>query len=401
MNKLVLVDRDLIYVDLILANTDCEIAVLVIDNANQDRVRLMDNSRIMRICTVAELDNLNSVDGLDFSIINKCKAIQLLTENAMTRYTDDYNERKYRYYMGLSFWYRIFSSEDISCVLIDGLIHGFIYDGVLSGIAKEYDIPVYTLNRWGIHTYERSLFCENTRKHVELYNNKRLSRVEDYYIDGDRDVLNCSNGYRYWGNYSVLSRVAREISYKLGGMIFVEFLYRIKNKSLWENFMMGSSGFSVTFFDKVYSLYKMKRIAAYLNGMEKKYTLECNYIYFSLHFEPEGSIQTRCTLENQLICIKMLSEALPAGFKIYVKEHPHQFLLNDYSFYSCYVPGAEKFKTKYFYKKLRSMENVEIISHEYSAKEMISKAKAVASLVGSCFFEAIVAKKPIWSYVKI
>lgn len=398
MKKIVLVDRSLIYVDLILSKTDCEIAVLIIDNSSQDISNLVNNKRIGKIYTVAELDNWDSVQGLDFSIIQKCKAVQLLAENAMTRFTSDYNERKYRYYMGLSFWYRIFDSIAIDCVLIDGLLHGFIYDGVLAGIAKEYDVPVYTLNPWGINTYEKSIFCENTREHVELHNNKELSSVEEYYIDGKRNVLNFYNINLNKNRASTFREKIRDISYTLGGMIFCDFLYEIKNNLLLSKRGMCSSGIEVSFFDKLYSIYKMKKIKRYLTNIEKEVNLECDYIYFSLHFEPEGSIQTRCTLENQLVCIKMLSDALPSGYKIYVKEHPHQFLVNNKSFYSCYVPGVERFKSKYFYERISAMKNVEIVSHKYSAKRLIEKSKAVASLVGSCFFEAINAKKPIFLF---
>lgn len=66
MKKIVLVDRSLIYLDLILSKTDCEIAVLIIDNSSQDISNLVNNKRIGKIYTVAELDNWDSVQGCNW-----------------------------------------------------------------------------------------------------------------------------------------------------------------------------------------------------------------------------------------------------------------------------------------------------------------------------------------------
>ena len=64
------------------------------------------------------------------------------------------------------------------------------------------------------------------------------------------------------------------------------------------------------------------------------------FFYYALHFEPEGSIQTRVTMESQLTIIKLLSECIPEGYFLYVKEHPWQFRLNN-DLFSYYIYNVE------------------------------------------------------------
>ena len=102
-------------------------------------------------------------------------------------------------------------------------------------------------------------------------------------------------------------------------------------------------------------------------------------------------------LESQLVIIKMLSETLPEGWYLYVKEHPAQFdINNDTSYYHMY--DMPLFKTKKFYKKISSMSNVKVIQHSTKSVDLIRGSQAVASIQGTVLLESVLEKKPMLAF---
>ena len=101
-------------------------------------------------------------------------------------------------------------------------------------------------------------------------------------------------------------------------------------------------------------------------------------------------------LKSQLIAIKMLSEALPPGWVLYVKEHPHQFLLNkaELSMDYCIIT-ANKYKNRAFYDKIKSMKNTILIDPLMSSSHINQSAMAIATFNGTVAIEATKLKKPI------
>lgn len=116
-------------------------------------------------------------------------------------------------------------------------------------------------------------------------------------------------------------------------------------------------------------------------------------VYF-LHVEPEAFIQINTIFESQLAVIKMLSETLPTGWKLYVKEHPAQFDVNsDLGYY--HMVDMPRFKTKEFYKKIASMPNVELVDINVKSEVLVENAQAVSSILGTVFFESVLKNKPV------
>ena len=398
LKNLILVDRALEFVDCILQNPEICILVLVIDNEKQDIEKYKKHKQISSIYTVAALDNLNSTRGLDFPFIRKCKGTQLRAENAMMRFETDYNDKKYRYYMGLAFWHTIFEENTIDTVLISGMTHGFNYDGVLLGVAEHYNASVYSSNILGIHRGTVFLFDHKRHQPIVLRNEKKIASISEYLIEGNHDVLNIS--FDNDENVEVSSRIKRlknfllKQVYRLFGYYGRATLLAIIQGTLFSERQICSSGFKMSLYDTLKCYYRILSTQRYLKKKAVKANLDEKFIYYPLHFEPEATTQTKTTLESQLVIIKMLSECLPPGWKLYVKEHPHQYRLNNDLFYY-YVINGDLFKTKRYYERICSLPNVVLVCSSYSGHEMVNKSQAVASINGSVLLEAVQMETPI------
>lgn len=398
MRNIILVDRSLSFIDGILQNTNNKIVVLVIDNDQQNITKYLADSRIEYIYTVAELDMLNSTKGLDFSFIRACKGVQLKAENAMMRFEKDYSEKKYRYYMGLAFWKNIFQEHNVDLVFVSGISHGFIYDGVLLGVALQYNVPAYSLNTIGISRWYAFIFDHNKNTIIQLKNKKYILETEYYLKDGEYDVLalpfDGDPEAREGKPVNGVKKTIYKKIYRLFGYYGVEFFSALKNGSIFLKKQICSSGFKASLYEILESCYKIHFIRRYLDRCEVEVDLSEKFVYYPLHLEPEASTQTRMTLEAQIVIIKMLSECLPYGWKIFVKEHPHQYHMNNKRAYYLFLNG-ELFKSKRYYNRILSIPNVVLVSRNYDTMKLIENSQAVANLAGSVLLETVAFKKPI------
>lgn len=398
MKNLILIDRALELVDDILQDPQICIVVLVIDNERQEIEKYRNHRQIQSIYTVAELDNLDGTQGLDFPFIRKCKGAQLRAENAMLRFEIDYSDKKYRYYMGLAFWHTVFEENAIDIVLLSGATHGLNYDGILLGVAEHYHTAVYSLNTVGIHRWAAFLFDHKRNQPVVLYNEKKIASMNEYLVDGEHDVLHVwLDGNENVETSSKIGCVQQYILkqvYRLFGYYGRATLVAIMRRTLFLPRQICSSGFQISLYDTLKCYGRMSSNRRFLKKKEVKASLDEKYIYYPLSFEPEATTQTKLTLESQLVVIKMLSECLPPGWKLYVKEHPHQYRLNNDWFYYCVING-DLFKTKRYYERICSLPNVVLVCGTYSGREMAEKSQAVASINGSVLLETVQMGKPI------
>ena len=111
------------------------------------------------------------------------------------------------------------------------------------------------------------------------------------------------------------------------------------------------------------------------------------YVVHFLHYQPE---RTTCPggdiFVDQRLCVEMLLKNLPSDYKVYVKEHPHQFLR--------YRIGHTS-RMRDLYDDLIKSNRVKLISTEESSFELIKHAQAVSTVTGTVGWEAIVRQKPV------
>ena len=136
-------------------------------------------------------------------------------------------------------------------------------------------------------------------------------------------------------------------------------------------------------------LFKLIRLNIYYNKIaNKSLSLNEKYIFVGLHMQPEKTSQPMGgEYDNQLMMIKILSDSVPEGWKVYVKEHPNQFNVRK-------VPNRH-YRDKLFYECVEKLRNTELVPLEIDSLDLIQNAKLVATLTGTLGWEAITKNIPV------
>ena len=108
------------------------------------------------------------------------------------------------------------------------------------------------------------------------------------------------------------------------------------------------------------------------------------FIYVPLHMQPEA---TTCPMGggfmDQELMVKMLAWHLPAGVKIYVKEHPHQ---------------GEQMRSQSFYDSMIRLPSVIFVPRDTSTVRLTESAVATATVTGTAGFECVFREKPVFLF---
>ncbi len=330
-------------------------------------------------------------ENLHYESIEKFRESQLNSEYYQSRFSDDYSLKQYRYFNALSFWIDIFSNENISAIILEGRQHGANYDGLALDVAKSYGVPAFIFESYMIrHSIDgmksvRAVLDYITNKRIELNQSKlNLQKVELdnylFYYDKLGDIQK--------KNKKTLKDI---LKFFLPSRFFISFRMlrmAILNKKIVMHGLVSSP-------------IKILKNIIYANKIKRKYDsisveldITKKYVFYALHFDPEASIMSRTPQSNQLLIIKQLSESLPDGWILYVKDHPVQF--------ETHIPGHwfylisfEKFRTVDFYNTITKFPNVRILKNETKSLEIIKSAKAIASINGTIALEAISYNLPM------
>ena len=111
------------------------------------------------------------------------------------------------------------------------------------------------------------------------------------------------------------------------------------------------------------------------------------YVVYFLHYQPEATTcPTGDIFVDQRLCVEMLLKSLPKNYKVYVKEHPTQFMYNNEGHTS---------RMADLYDDLIKNNRVKLISTKTDTFELIDHSRAVGTVCGTVGWESIVHKKPV------
>ncbi len=130
---------------------------------------------------------------------------------------------------------------------------------------------------------------------------------------------------------------------------------------------------------KILSICRQIIFKFYLNFYHPRF--DEKFILIPLHVQPEAGIDVIGEkFSNQLEFIRQIARTTPVNFKIYVKEHPHDF-------------GRRNLN---FYKSLNEIPLVKLINPNFSNKILIQNAELIISVAGTTSLEAsIIGKKAV------
>ena len=129
-----------------------------------------------------------------------------------------------------------------------------------------------------------------------------------------------------------------------------------------------------------------RRIYAEYKKFERCNDLPESYGVYFLHYQPESNTCPEAELfVDQFIAIKKVSEALPDGYRLLVREHPSTF--------SKRADG--RWRPKCFYRRISELPLVDICDLDKSPFELMDSAAFVVSIAGIVLTEAIARRTPI------
>lgn len=386
MKNVILINRGALLLDEVLSNTNWIVVLLIVDS-EIEKNKYLNNERILEIYTVQDLLKNEDVINIDYIELEKYKKAQVLVENQHRRFDNDYQMAKYNYYTGVSFWIGVFNRYEIDLVIQAGIVHGFNCDCIPREMAISRNIPTYNIQ---LCTANKRIVYNNCNEHiVEIINEKtkKLSFKEDVfysmpYDQGSSEYLfSCGS---LWKKYIL------KIAYKVGGMLLWRFLIGIRTR----RFQFDLHYTKLNYFLELKQFLKSNQLKKYVNSISKEPDYNRNFIFFAMNCEPDATVPGLMDMDSQLIAIKILSESLPDGWMIYVKEHPYQYELNNILM-EYYIPSVPIFKSKLFYDTINSISNVKIINPQIPSKNLIKNSMGIATMCGTIALEAISYKKPI------
>jgi hypothetical protein len=115
------------------------------------------------------------------------------------------------------------------------------------------------------------------------------------------------------------------------------------------------------------------------------------YVLFALHMQPERSTCPQGGVyDDQGLAIETAAKALPAGYTLYVKEHPRQF--------SPTRLKGRHYRDVGFYRRLAKLPNVRWMSIGADTAALVRGALATVTTTGSAGWESLLAGKPCLAF---
>ncbi len=375
--KVLVVDYKLKVVNQILKNTDWIIEVLI---TTIDKVIHIKNERIKKVYTQDDFLQNNDLQNLVYEDFYSFWHAQLKIENGFNRRLVDYQLGKWSYYRGFALAKKIFEEHEIDLVIVRGLNHGWTYDRLITDMAS---------NR-GINNYNIEDALENT---WSVYNNltNKMILIEDNTIAIEKVLF-----YQLPQNIMPYSKEGFEgylyrVAYKFFGTLGIEFMDYVFKGNYNKNILR------TTIFERILGYRKFIQASKYFDSVAVDLDIHENYVCYAMQFEPEAAVSGKAEMDSQIAVIQMLASSLPRGWKLYVKEHPHQFCVNRNALFAgdVYIYASGAFKSKRFYQEINKIKRVTFLKKETDMKRVITHCRAMATMTGSVAAEVVSYRKPV------
>jgi len=119
----------------------------------------------------------------------------------------------------------------------------------------------------------------------------------------------------------------------------------------------------------------------------KAVDLEERFVFYALSYEPERTTNPDGQeFHDQIVALTFLRRFIPSNYKIYVKEHPTQFLNAD---------RGSRGRSPIFYDAIQNISNLFLVDPEIDTQKFIRKSQFVATISGSVGFEASTMSKRV------
>lgn len=342
------------------------------------------------------------IDSLEFpppgaDIISKLYADESIILTMLNAFMPDkdVSERKRLYYRLLSYWLGTLKKYQPEAIIF-GYVPHYVYDYLIYALARLLGIK--TLMFLDTTIPRRTLLLDDIFGGSELLkramkiNSEKNFSLDD--LNGDLKNYyqkNSNVGYTLLPSHIQYQKKKFSFIYKIFNLIkrgdffkpsifkrAYSYLDRSWRKASWELFRKKIARISWQFRDNLKKEY---------NRVQSKADFTNKFVYVPLQVQPEC---TTCPqggrFSEQILMLEILSAALPAGWLIYAKEHPIQWLR--------YGVGFSPDKYRGFYEQMAKIKNVKLMPVEINSYDLLNSSQAVATITGTVGWEAILRSKP-------
>jgi hypothetical protein len=129
-----------------------------------------------------------------------------------------------------------------------------------------------------------------------------------------------------------------------------------------------------------------RRLLRQYRELQRRPDLQAPFVFVPLHYQPEASTSPLGgAFADQLLMVRLLARYLPAGWRLYVKEHRSTF---DPELRGQFARDAA------YYDEILEVPSVTLVPMELASFELIDRARAVAAVTGTAGWEAVVRGVP-------
>ena len=328
---------------------------------------------------------------IDYDIIETFRSTQLKVEHYLSRFNEMQYVIEYTYFDALNYLYNIFSKGEIDCVLTFSLEHGRPFETIAIDLAKHFNIPAYTID-----------ICVGSGNYIgfviyDHINSKHINLSDLPYTKPDIASYFFYETLREKSDEAAPVPISSKFNSKKGLSKKVKEAIFYKSDFLYYLLMLYNR-------DRRHKIRVQKQTRNYYASIAINKLPETKFIYYSLHVDPEATTMVRETLANQIMVIRMISESLPKGWVLCVKEHPAQFnVVNRVKvrLFQVLLHSQHKFRGKRFYDEIKQLNNVQLLSLKIPSKEILAKASAVGTINGTVSLESLHNRVPVLHFGKM
>ncbi|OGF31282.1 hypothetical protein A3H09_02285 [Candidatus Falkowbacteria bacterium RIFCSPLOWO2_12_FULL_45_13] len=313
-------------------------------------------------------------------LINKMSGAESTIMTMMNKHFQgmSVDERKNFYYNSLAYWYRVLNKFKPAAVLFSAFPHP-IHSYLVYELARLLNIKTLMFDVTSVAN--RTVWCEDFRQGSRRLEEKieKNQGVNFSVADLSPDIQLYLKRYSPDNNDATPEYFKKDLAKG-----------NLKNKIIL---------LTILFFKSFTDFSVLKKTAVYLkkifkNNIQKEYRrvhnpqpdLSKKFIYAPLHYQPEANTSpTGGIFVSQILMIRVLAAALPAGWLLYVKEHPGQWLAYGLNYTDYRYPG--------YYRQIAGFNNVQLIPVKSNSFDLINKSQAVAVVSGTAGWEAILRGK--------
>ena len=391
--NIVLIDLELTLIKSIYESKKVNIEFLITDADDVKLAEIKDLYGVKNIITRDKFHEftVQEMSDIDYKTIENFQTSQLNSEHYQDRFSNDTNLKQYHYFNALSFWIDVFTKNNISAVVLDGLMHGANYDSLVLDVAKAHGVSGYVIeNHMVRYTKDgmeavRSVLEYNIKKRISL----DLCKLSLKSIDIDNYLF-------YADKVGAILKKKRKSIKDVVKLFLPSYAYAIVLSliKIIRNQSIRGHGLNSHPANILKNIFYVRKIRKFYDSISVGLDTSKKYVFYALHFDPEASIMSRARFSSQLMVIKQLSQALPKGWVLYVKEHPDQFKLDGPGWWY-FLISIHKYRTKEFYKEILKFDNVNLLKYKVKSQDVIKFAEAVSTINGSIASESLVFNKSL------